>query len=102
MYVVVMMRPLVYESVVWPARRVWATRSIEILVALILAKFAIVAVLALAAAVLGHGGGNLIVRSLAGLVLVLLGAFAPWVLLRLLPLAEVASAVAGHVRHHAQ
>jgi hypothetical protein len=101
-YVVVLMLPLVFAAMVWPARRVWAVRSVEVLVALILAKFAIVAVLALAAAALGHGGGSLIVRSLAGLVLVMLGAFAPWVLLRLLPLAEVASAVAGHVRDHAQ
>jgi hypothetical protein len=101
-YVVVLMLPLVFAAMVWPARRVWAVRSVEVLVALILAKFAIVSVLALAAAALGHGGGSLIVRSLAGLVLVVLGAFAPWVLLRLLPLAEVASAAAGHVREHAQ
>jgi hypothetical protein len=101
-YVVVMMLPLVFAAMVWPARRVWAIRAVEVLVALILAKFAIVSILALAAAALGHSGGSLIVRALAGLVLVLLGAFAPWVLLRLLPLAEVASAAAGHVRDHAQ
>jgi hypothetical protein len=101
-YVVVMMLPLVFAAMVWPARRVWALRAVEVLVALILAKFAIVSILALAAAALEHSGGSLIVRALAGLVLVLLGAFAPWVLLRLLPLAEVASAAAGHVRDHAQ
>lgn len=101
-YVVVLMLPLVFTAMVWPARRVWAVRSVEVLVALILAKFAIVSVLALAAAALGHSGGSLIVKSLAGLVLVILGAFAPWALLRLLPLAEVASAAAGHVREHAQ
>jgi hypothetical protein len=101
-YVVVMMLPLVFAAMVWPARRVWAIRAVEVLVALILAKFAIVSILALAAAALGHTGGSLVVRALAGLVLVLLGAFAPWVLLRLLPLTEVASAAAGHVRDHAQ
>jgi hypothetical protein len=101
-YVVVLMLPLVFAAMVWPARRVWAVRAVEVLVALILAKFAIVSVLALAAAALTHGGGDLIVRSLAGLVLVLLGAFAPWVLLRLLPLAEVASAAIGQVREHTQ
>ena len=101
-YVVVLMLPLVFTAMVWPARRIWATRSVEVLVALILAKFAIVSVLALAASALGHSGGSLVVKSLAGLVLVLLGAFAPWVLLRLLPLAELASAGAGHVREHAQ
>ena len=101
-YVVVLMLPLVFCAMVWPARRVWAVRSVEVLMALVLSKFAIVAVLALAAAALGHAGGGLIVKSLAGLVLVTLGAFAPWVLLRLLPLAEVASAAVGHVREHAQ
>ena len=101
-YVVVLMLPLVFAAMVWPARRVWAVRAVEVLVALILAKFAIVAVLALAAAALTHDGGDLIVRSLAGLVLVLLGAFAPWVLLRLLPLAEVASGAVGHVREQTQ
>jgi hypothetical protein len=90
-YVVALMLPLVFAAMVWPARRVWAVRAIEVLVALILAKFAIVAVLALAAAALGQGGGDLIARALAGLVLVILGAFAPWALLRLLPLAQVAS-----------
>ena len=34
---------------------------------------------------------------LTGLVLVLLAAFAPWALLRLLPLAELASSAAGHL-----
>jgi hypothetical protein len=101
-YVVVLMLPLVFTAMVWPARRIWATRAVEVLVALILAKFAIVSVLALAASALDHSGGSLVVKSLAGLVLVLLGAFAPWVLLRLLPLAELASAGAGHVREHAQ
>lgn len=101
-YIVVLMLPLVFAAMVWPARRVWAIRTVEVLVALILAKFAIVSVLALAAAALAHGGGDLVARSLAGLVLVLLGAFAPWVLLRLLPLAEVASAAIGHVRDETQ
>ena len=81
-YVVVLMLPLVFAAMVWPARRVWAVRAVEVLVALILAKFAIVSVLALAAAALTHAGGDLIVRSLAGLVLVVarsvraVGAFA--------------------------
>ena len=56
-YVVVLMLPLVFAAMVWPARRVWAVRAVEVLVALILAKFAIVSVLALAAAALTHAGG---------------------------------------------
>jgi hypothetical protein len=94
-YIVVLMLPLAFAAMVWPARRVWAVRTAELLVALILSKFAIVAVLALGAAALGHsdGGGGM----LMGLVLVTLAAFSPWALLRMLPLAELASGAAGHL-----
>jgi hypothetical protein len=100
-YVVVLMLPLAFAALVWPARRVWAMRAVELLVALILAKFAIVAVLTLAAAGLGHkflSGPNAV---LSGLTLVTLAAFAPWALLRLLPMAEVASGAAGSLRREA-
>jgi hypothetical protein len=100
-YIVVLMLPLAFAAMVWPARRIWAVRMVEVLVALILAKFAIVAVLALGGAALGHGGSG-ITGALAGAVLVLLGAFAPWALLRLLPLTELASAAAGSLRDHAR
>jgi hypothetical protein len=94
-YVVVLMLPLAFAAFVWPARRVWAVRSVELLAALILSKFAIVAVLSLGAAALGqsvHGG---LAGLLAGVALLVLAAFAPWALLRLLPLSEVASSTAG-------
>jgi hypothetical protein len=99
-YVVVAMLPLVFAAMVWPARRVWAVRAVEVLVALILAKVAIVVVLALGASALAHGGVTGISKLLGGLALILLGAFSPWVLLRLIPLAEVASAAVGHIRGH--
>lgn len=97
-YVVVLMLPLAFASLVWPARRKWAIRSVELLVALILSKFAIVAVLALGGAALGHGPSEGVAGMLAGFVLVTLGAFAPWVLLRLLPLAELASGAVSSLR----
>jgi len=99
-YVVVAMLPVVFAAMVWPARRVWAVRAIEVLVALILAKVAIVVVLALGGAALAHAGVSGISKLLAGLALVILGAFSPWLLLRLIPLAEVASAAVGHIRGH--
>ncbi len=101
-YVVVLMLPLAFAALVWPARRVWAVRAVELLIALILAKFAIVAVLTLAAAALGSGGvfaGP--TAMLAGVALLTLAAFAPWALVRLLPMAEVASAAAGSLRREA-
>ena len=96
-YIVVLMLPLAFAAMVWPARRVWALRTVELLVALILSKFAIVAVLSLGGAALGQTGSGGAAGMLTGLVLVLLAAFAPWALLRLLPLAELASSAAGHL-----
>jgi hypothetical protein len=90
-YVIVLMLPLTFAALVWPARRVWAIRSVELLVALILSKFAIVAVLGLAGAALGHVSGGGLTTALAGAVLVLLAAFAPWAVLRLVPLSELAA-----------
>ncbi len=101
-YVVVLMLPLAFAALVWPARRVWAMRAVELLVALILAKFAIVAVLTLAAAGLGHRLLNGPSAMLSGLALVTLAAFAPWAILRLLPMAEVASSTAGSLRREAR
>src|SRR6185437_4810341 len=99
-YVIVLMLPLFFAAMVWPARRIWAVRAVELLVALILSKFAIVAVLALGGAALGH---TLIPIGtfLAGTTLVLLAAFSPWAMLRLLPLHELAGAAVGGLRPHA-
>jgi len=99
-YIVVAMLPLAFAAVVWPARRVWALRALELLVALILSKLAIVAVLTLGGAALEHGAGPL--GWLTGLVLVVLGLFAPWAMLRLVPFAELAEGAAGHLRGHAR
>jgi hypothetical protein len=98
-YVIVLTLPLAFAALVWPARRIWAVRAVELLVALILSKFAIVAVLSLGGAALGTSfGSHSITGALAGGALVLLAAFAPWALLRLLPLAELASGAAGSLR----
>ncbi len=53
-YVVVLMLPLAFAAFVWPARRIWAIRAVELLIALILSKFAVVAVLSLAGAAYGR------------------------------------------------
>jgi hypothetical protein len=94
-YVVVLMLPLFFAALVWPARRVWAVRAVELLVALILSKFAIVAVLSLGAAAIGHGLLPSFAGSLAGTTLILLAAFSPWALLRLLPLHELTGSLEG-------
>jgi len=96
-YVIVLMLPLAFAALVWPARRIWAVRAVELLVALILSKFAIVAVLSLAGAALDSTGHSL-TGVIAGVVLLAMGVMAPWALLRLVPLAELASTAAGSLR----
>jgi hypothetical protein len=94
-YVIVLMLPLFFAAFVWPARKVWAVRAVEMLVALILSKFAIVAVLALGGAALGHTPVPSATQFLEGTTLVMLAAFSPWALLRLLPLHELAGGLHG-------
>ena len=98
-YVIVLMLPLFFAAMVWPARRTLAIRAIETLIALILSKFAIVAVLSLGGSALGHSTTPGAAAVLTGGTLVLLAAFTPWALLRMLPLHEVASAAAGGLSH---
>jgi hypothetical protein len=98
-YVIVLMLPLFFAAMVWPARRTLTIRAIETLIALILSKFAIVAVLSLGGAALGHSTSPSAASVLTGGTLVLLAAFTPWALLRMLPLHEVASAAAGGLSH---
>jgi hypothetical protein len=98
-YVVVLMLPLAFAAMVWPARRIWALRLVETLIALILAKFAIVAVLALAGGALGSGGMR---GLLAATALLMLAAVSPVVLFRLLPFAELSATASGAFRGHGE
>ena len=114
-YVAVLFLPLVLASLAWPAIAHWCRRLVDTLVALILGKFVIVAVLSLAAGALaggtgatangggGSAGGSGVATGadgggftavLGGTALLLLAAFAPWALFRLLPFIE-----AGAVGH---
>jgi hypothetical protein len=100
-YVIVLTLPLAFAALVWPARRIWAIRAVEVLIALILSKFLIVAVLSLGGAALSQSFLTSISGMLAGFVLLTMGALTPWALLRLLPLGEIASAAAGSLRAEA-
>jgi hypothetical protein len=97
-YVIVLMLPLAFAALVWPARRIWAIRAVEVLIALILSKFLIVAVLSLGGAALSQSFLTSISGMLAGFVLLMLGALTPWALLRLLPLGDIAGGAAGSLR----
>ena len=96
-YVVVLMLPLAFAALVWPARRIWAVRMVELLVSLILSKFVIVAVLSLAGAAF-EADNTGTSQLLTAMALLLLSTFSPWALMRLLPFTELASGAGGMMR----
>ncbi len=95
-YVAVLFLPMALASLAWPAISHWCRRLLDTLVALILGKFVIVSVLSLAVGALtGSGSGDGSFSAvLGGAALLILSAFAPWALFRLLPFVE-----AGAVGH---
>lgn len=94
-YVAVAFLPLVLVTMVWPALSSWSRRLVETLVGLIVAKVVIVMALDMAVGAMGTTSGRGFSTVVAGIALLLLAAFAPFSLLKLLPLFE-ASAV-GHL-----
>lgn len=87
-YVAVLFLPMALASLVWPAVSHWCRRLVDTLVALVLAKFVIVAILSLAAAALASGTGAGFSAVLGGAALLLLAAATPFTLLRLVPMVE--------------
>jgi hypothetical protein len=96
-YICVFFLPLTFVAMVWPATGRWARRLVELLVAVILAKFVIVSILVLATAAIANTGvvegeGNTFEQMLAGSALLILAAWSPFALLRMIPAMEVAAA----------
>ena len=82
--------PLVLSAAIWPALAHWPRRLAETLTALVLSKLVIAGILALAFSAVQQGKGP--ASALLGGALLLLAAFSPFALLRLLPLAEAGAA----------
>jgi hypothetical protein len=98
-YIAVLFLPLAFAAMIWPTGWRWCKRLIEFLIAIIFAKVFIVAIINLAAAGLARGGlGDKFEGVLAGGALLLMAAFTPIALLKLIPLAEAAVVTAGHQR----
>jgi hypothetical protein len=98
-YVAVLFLPLSFAAMIWPAAWKWAKKLIEFLIAIILAKVFIVAIVALAASGLANSGwGDGFEGVLAGSAMLLLAASSPVALLKLIPIAEVGIAEAGNQR----
>ena len=83
--------PVVLAALVWPATMRWTRRMIEILVALILSKFVIVAVISLATAALSDPGQGGFGTVMGGGALMLMAAMSPFALLRLMPMVEASA-----------
>jgi len=90
-YVATFFMPLALAGYVWPATTRMARRVVEILAALILSKFVIVASLSLGLAALSSDTG--VDAAVSGAGILLLAGFAPFTLLKLVPVVE-ASAIA--------
>jgi hypothetical protein len=95
-YVAVLFLPFTFVAMIWPGTARWCRRLIELLIAIVFAKFVIVAIMALAAAALGQSRGDEAFQGvLAGAALMVLAAFSPFVLLKLVPFAESAATGIG-------
>jgi hypothetical protein len=99
--VAVLFLPLALAALVWPSVAHWCRRLADTLVALVLSKLVIAAVLSLAAAavagglgVSGSGNGGGFASVVSGIALLVIAVLSPFTLLRLVPAAE-----AGAVAH---
>jgi hypothetical protein len=87
-YVAVLFTPLALVAFIWPATAGAARRAVEMLAALVLSKFVIVAALNLGFVILAQSGAA---GLLPGCGVILLAAFAPFVLFRMTPVIEMAA-----------
>jgi hypothetical protein len=92
-YVSVAFLPLTFVAIVWRPTAIWRKRLTEGLVAIILSKFALAVAFTLAAGALGDPGGKGggLSAIVAGGAVLLIAAFAPWILLRMIPFTQPAA-----------
>ena len=83
--------PMILAGLVWPAAMRWTKRLIEVLVALILSKFVIVSVISLATAALADPGGGGFGTVMGAAALMLMAAFSPFAIMKLVPMVEGAA-----------
>jgi hypothetical protein len=106
-YLLVAISPLGFAATLWPAARGFLRKTIEILIAVIASKFVICVALAIGVAALSGAGdagsGQSVAGSagaslgtlLVGTVLLGLAAFSPFIVLKLIPVAEGALLAQG-------
>ena len=101
-YLLVAISPLGFAATLWPSARGFLRKTVEILIAVILSKFVIAIALAIGVAALSGAGsagagqsvpagaGASLGTLLVGAVLLGLAAFSPFLVLKLVPVAEAA------------
>jgi hypothetical protein len=106
-YLLVAFSPLVFAASVWPSARGMLRRLVELLLAVILSKLAISIALSVGVAALGGtvtpgadgGVGEFAAQSLGNLVvgtaILAMAAFSPFIILKLIPVAEAAVVAQG-------
>lgn len=104
LYLLLALSPLAYAALLWPAARRMAKGLAELVVALIVSKLVIAIALAVAASALTQGpsatggvasGEQKIGTLLVGVIMFCLASFAPFVILKLLPVVEGAVIAQG-------
>jgi hypothetical protein len=97
-YVAVAFLPLTFVAMVWERTAHWCRKLVELLAAIILAKLTIAVAIALAAGAMANArdreGG--LTALMAGCAVMVIAALTPWLLLRLVPIAEAAGHLALH------
>ena len=106
-YLLVAISPLGFAATQWPAARGFLRKTVELLLAVILSKLAICIALAVGVAALSGAGSAGSAQGLAsgaeaslgtllvGTVLLGLAAFSPFIILKLIPIAEAAVVAQG-------
>jgi len=98
-YAVELFVPLGLAALVWPAVRHWCRRIIEVLVAVVTGKFFIVAIVGLAVTgPVGQSTGDMMRVLGACVALLILAAFTPVAVLKLIPIAGAELSGALHMR----
>lgn len=91
-YVALLFLPVTFIAMIWEKTAHWCRRLVESLFAIIFSKFVIIAIMALAAAGLSQSRSSEAFQGvLAGIALLLLAAFSPLALLRLIPFVASAA-----------
>jgi hypothetical protein len=93
-YVAMLFLPVALVGLIWPATARWGKRVAEMITALILSKFVVVAILSLAVGALRGGIQGSMSGLLTGAALLLLACMSPFALLRMVPIIE-----AGAIAH---